>query len=214
MAFRALAVAVLVAALVAPAVTAHTSVTSSDGEYRIVVGQLEEPVVTHQKTGLDLCFTLNDAARTPLTINPGDFEGTAGFVKLKSPSGQELSMGLRSQFGRPGCYQFTDPYILTEPGQYTLDFAGNVNGTAVQFAGVNAGGVVVEAATIAFPGALDAASQELAANVTALAARVAQLESDLETAMEKKESEFAPGAPAALLMVGLAGLVAVLRRRV
>ncbi len=213
MALRAFTVALLAATLVAPAASAHTAVFSSDAQYRVVVGQLEEPVVTHQKTGLDLCFTLNNTARTPLTVNPGDFEGTAGHVKLVSPSGQELAMGLRSQFGRPGCYQFSTPYILTEPGQYTVDLAGNVNGTAVAFTGVKAGGAVVQASEVAFPGTLDPATQSLAADVTALTARIAQLEADLETATDERESEFAPGAPAALLMAGLAGLVAMLRRR-
>lgn len=213
MALRAVALVLLAVLLAAPAVAAHTSVFTSDGRTRIVVGQLEEPVVTYQKTGLDVCFTQNNTARTPISINPGDFEGTAGRVVLRAPSGQELVMGLRGQFGRAGCYQFAEPYILTEPGQYTVDLTGVVNGTAVSFTGIAAGGAVKDAAALAFPGELDEATQGLAADVAALQTRLAELEADLAAAEADKGNQFAPGSPAALLMLGLAGLAVVLRRR-
>lgn len=216
MALRAVAI-LLLAALVAPAATAHTSVVTSDGQTRIVVGQLEEPVVTYQKTGLDLCFTMNNTARTPLSINPGDFEAPAGHVRLRSPSGEALALGLRGQFGRPGCYQFTQPYVLTEAGQYTLEFKGVVNGTAIDFTGVAAGGAVQDASALAFPGALDQATQDVAADVAALQARLAQVESDLAAqkaaAADEDAGRFAPGLPPVLLLAGLVGVAALVRRR-
>lgn len=140
--------AALAAAIVAPSAAAHTTVFSSDGKYRIVVGQLEEPVVTQQKTGLDLCFTLNTTAREPVAIDLSAVQAT-----LVSPGGEELSQELRTQFGRPGCYQFEKPYVLTEPGQYTLSLSGDLNGTALAFTGVNAGGTVEDHEEIRFPAA-------------------------------------------------------------
>lgn len=148
--------AALAAALVLPAAAAHTTVETEDGQYRIVVGQLDEPVITHAKTGLDLCFSLNTTARTPVTIDPFDFEEPAGFVKLVAPGGDELAMPLRAQFGRDGCYQFTEPYVLTEPGQYTVSLMGSINGTAVEVSAANAGGAVVDQDEILFPAGADA----------------------------------------------------------
>jgi MYXO-CTERM domain-containing protein len=141
-----LVLAAVAVALTAPTVAAHTSVFSSDGKYRIVVGQLEEPVITGAKTGLDLCFSLNTTAREPVAIDPLAFE-----VTLVSPSGEERSQDLRGQYGRAGCYQFTEPYVLTEPGQYTVSLTGSHNGTAMQFSGVNAGGAVIDEDDIRFP---------------------------------------------------------------
>lgn len=205
---RAAVVSLAILLALAPAATAHTTVVSGDGKVRIVVGQLDEPVVTHQKTGLDLCFTQNNTARTPLSIHPGDFESPTGRVVLRSPSGQELAQSLHSQPGRAGCYQFADPYLLTEPGQYVVDLKGIVNGTAVAFTALAAGEAVQDSGTLAFPDDLDADQQAFSQDLDALAVRVA----DLEAANQTKPSEFAPGASVALL-VGVVALAARLRRR-
>lgn len=183
MAIRAAAV-VLAATLtlLAQAAAAHSTVHSSDGRYRIVVGQLEEPVVTHAKTGLDLCFTLNNTARTPVSVDTAAFEDPLGRVTLVSPDGEELSMPLRAQFGRPGCYQFEEPYVLTQPGQYTVSLRGQLNGTPLDFSGIEAGGAVIDQDEIRFPAANAAGAED------------------------------APLPATPLLLVGLAGLAALRRR--
>lgn len=179
----------LLAAVLAPTAAAHTTVFSDDGRYRIVVGQLEEPVITRQKTGLDLCFTLNTTAREPVSIQVADFQEPAGHATLVGPGGEELSGILRTQFGRPGCYQFEEPYVLTKPGQYTLSLKGQVNGTAIELSGVKAGGAVLDQDDLLFP----AAAEPNGGSV--------------------EDAKGAPLPAAALLMVGLAALAAVRRLR-
>jgi hypothetical protein len=195
------ALTALAAALAVPAATAHTTVFSTDGKVRVVVGQLAEPVVTYATTGLDVCFTANTTARTPITtVDP-----LAVIAVLRSPAGDELSMDLRGQFGRPGCFQFSEPYVLSQPGQYVVDLSGTVNGTAVAFTGVNAGGAVKDRGEITFP------DEGVASNL-ALQERLAALEAQVES-LEADEAKQAPLPTAALLAVGLAALAAVRRLR-
>lgn len=199
--------------LVAPA-AAHTSVFSPDGKYRAVVGLLEEPVVTYQKTGLDLCFQANNTARAPLSaVNPGGLTAT-----LVSPDGERLTQELRSQFGRPGCFSFQDPIVLTMPGQYTVDLEGDVNGTMVDFTGVLAGGAVKDLGIVQFPND-DPTTAELAselvahgdaatkAELEALRARVQALES--KPAAEPRDAPM----PALLAVLAVLGIAVALRRR-
>lgn len=218
MALRALAVALVCAALLAPAAQAHTSVVSGDGKYRAVVGLLDEPVVTSQKTGLDVCFTLNDTARTPLPL--GNLNDVT--AQLQAPDGSTLNGTLAGQFGRSGCYQFAQPFVLTQPGQYVVHLTGALNKTATQsgtpiaFRSVAAGGAVQDAAGLTFPDTGVPSTLALQSTIDALEARIAQLEAGAradDAAAADEEGQFAPGAPAALLMVGLAALAAVRRMR-
>jgi hypothetical protein len=205
---RSLPLALVLALLLAPAAAAHTSVFSSDGKYRIVVGQLGEPVVTYAKTGLDLCIQMNTTARPPAPgVNPGALTAT-----LVSPGGERLSQPLTVQFGRSGCFQFQDPYILTEPGQYTVDLQGSINGTAVDLRGVEAGGAVDDLAALTFPATSVPTLEQLAlakaekAELEALRARVAALEA---RPAGNQESPL----PAALAVAGLLGALALAMRR-
>lgn len=210
---RAVALALLAAVLATPLATAHATAFTSDGQARLVVGQLDEPVVTHQRTGLDLCFTQNDAAKTPLRIDPDHFAAPGGHVRLRSPTGEALALALTNQTDRPGCYQSTRPYLLTEAGQYTLEIKGLVNGTALDLAAV-AVGAVQDAQALAFPGALDQDTRDLAAEVATLEGRLARLEADQAArALADEEGRFAPGLPSVLLVVALAAVAGVLRRR-
>jgi hypothetical protein len=142
-----IAAVALVALALAPVAEAHSSVFTTDGRYRLVIGLLNEPVVTGQKSGLDLCVQMNDTARTPLDIKVLD----TVTVTLTAPDGQTLQKGLGVQFGRPGCFQFVTPQILTVPGQYLVAVTGTINGTTVDFHGVKAGGAVQDADAVSFP---------------------------------------------------------------
>ena len=221
----ALAVAAL-ALLLAPAATAHTSVFSADGKLRVVVGQLNEPVVTYAKSGLDVCFQANTTARTPVAgVNPG-----AITVSLIAPSGARLTQPLAAQFGRTGCFQFQDPYVLTEAGQYTADLQGTVNGTAFSFTRVIAGGAVDNVTAVTFPATSVMTNEHLTkakadkAELEGLRTRVQQLEADkaaLENRVKALEQARATGTgtakespmPVALLVLGLLAALAVARRR-
>jgi len=208
---RSVLVALLVALVLAPAASAHTSVFSSDAKYRVVIGLLEEPVVTYQKTGLDLCFQANTTARAPVTVNPGGLTAT-----LVSPDGKRLTQELRAQFGRTGCYQFQDPFVLTVPGQYNVELSGDVNGTQVAFAGVAAGGPVKDSGMLSFPND-DPTPAELSASLQAKADK-AELEAlrvrvqALEQGGSETQAKGAPF-PALAALVAVLGLAVALRRR-
>ena len=202
----AAALAVVAFALVVPAASAHTSVFTSDGRIRAVVGQLNEPVSTYAVSGLDVCFQANTTARTPIAgINPGSITAV-----LRAPDGPELTQDLRAQFGRPGCFSFTDPYVLTQPGQYVADVSGTVNGTTFSFTGVPAGGAVVDRAGITFPDADVASDKDTQEKVAALESRIAALEARPTATAGSKG---APATAAAWLVVGLAALAAARRLR-
>jgi hypothetical protein len=200
---RLAVLAALALVLAAPAASAHETVITADGKVRIVVGQLAEPVITYQKTGLDLCFTENNAARTALTtVNPGNLTAT-----LTSPNGQTLSMALRAQHGRAGCFQFQEPYVPTMAGQYKVDVIGSANGSAVDLRGVNAGRPVQDSRDLTFPDSEVPDALALEAQVRALESRLAALET------RSGEANSIPSPAAALLIVGLAALAALRRMR-
>jgi methionine-rich copper-binding protein CopC len=182
----------LVLALAAPAASAHTAVFSTDEKVRGSVGLLNEPVSTYAVTGLDLCFSQDTAApRKPVNVTDPE----AFTVTLRSPSGKTRSAPLEVPFGRANCLTFETPLVLTEPGQYLLDFTGTINGTAFDLKDVKAGGEVIAREQITFPATV--ASDE------ALEARIAALEAKGEKGIP---------APAAALTFALLAVLATVRR--
>lgn len=208
MVLRTLLLATLAAALLTPAAMAHTAVSSADGKVRASVGLLDEPVSTYAVTGLDVCFTQETTASPRPAVNvanAGNFVAT-----LRAPDGSQHTADLEVPFGRPNCLTFAEPLVLTQPGQYVVDLTGSINGTTFTATGVKAGGAVLDRAAITFPDEDVPSDQELAQRIAALQARVEALEANAQAAAD--EGQFAPGAPAALLLVALAA-VAALRRR-
>lgn len=200
--------------LLAPTAMAHTSTTTDDGAYRIVVGNLNEPATTFMKTGLDLILQTNDEARSPVVTNPGNLTAT-----LVAPDGvTTLTQGLHGQHGKPGSYTFESPYYLTQPGQYTLRLVGHIEGSPVDKT-INVAGPLTAMETVTFPDVglstpldIDATIADLQADLAALEAENAALESRLAALEAKKDDQGIPGPAVALLIAGLAGL-AILRRR-
>lgn len=221
-----LLVAVALASL--PAASAHSSVESSDGKYEFVIGLLNEPVVTYAKTGLDMCVKQMPANHDELEAQGKTVEGTAVNIDagaltatLKSPDGKTLSQPLKGQYGRTGCYQFQNPFVLTMPGQYTVDVTGTVNGTAISFKDVKAGGAVGNESALTFPATNVQSLESLSAKNTDQAAQIAKLQQDLATLKtqvnsmkaSQTSSKGAPSASVALILVVLGAAVVVLRRR-
>lgn len=202
---RSAALAALALAVFLPAASAHTSVFSADGKVRVVVGQLNEPVSTYAVSGLDVCFQENTTARAPIAnVNAGGLTAV-----LRAPNAAELKQDLKAQFGRPGCFTFSEPYVLTQPGQYVVDLSGTVNGSAVAVKDVKAGGAVVDRSDITFPDASVPSDAELQGKVAALEARISALEAGHQDSGDKKS----PAPVAAWMMVGLAALAAARRLR-
>jgi hypothetical protein len=210
MAPRTLAYACLAALLLAvPLASAHTSVITADGKYRMAIGNLNEPVTTYVKTGLDVILSTNNTARTPVVQNPGNLTAT-----LIAPDGvTKLSQALTAQFGKPGSYTFTEPYVLTQPGQYTLRLTGTILGSPVDGT-YNVAGKVPAMGNVTFPDSHVPTNAELMAlheqdqqAISAMTARVASLEASAS------KPKGAPGMEApALLLVLAAAALAVARR--
>ncbi|MEA3191431.1 MAG: hypothetical protein QOD77_2013 [Thermoplasmata archaeon] len=218
---RALLLLATALLVLAPVASAHTTVTSADGKVRMVVGLLNEPVVTYSKTGLDVCFTNNTAAREPLTVNPGDLTAT-----LVSPGGKTLQLPLRTQFGRAGCYQFEEPFILTEPGQYVVDLVGTASGSALNAQDVKAGGSVLPQGNITFPAdvpdlaVLESRVAAMQAQMQAMnqthATKVQSMESRIKALEAKLADEDSKGAPmptGVLVLAMVLGAAMLARRR-
>ena len=96
----------------------ETKVVGVEGgaQYKVTVGMLNEPVYNEVRTGLDLI--IRDAA------DDGPVEGLENSLtaEITAPGGQARTLELRPQYGKPGYY--TDDYILTEPGTYTIRVRG------------------------------------------------------------------------------------------
>lgn len=226
MALRAAALALAATLLLlVPAASAHTPVASADGQVTASIGLLNEPVVTYATTGLDVCFRTN--AGTALSFGATSTEVTenanANFtVTLTAPDGQPYVDNLRGQFGKPGCLTFDNPLVLTRPGQYLVELkskAGAVfNGTTFDVKEVAAGGAVRLQGNVTFPDESTPDVRGLEQRIAGLQGEVDGLEAQLQQMQQASATadagdEFAPGAPAALLMLGLAGLAAALRRK-
>src|ERR1041385_8503304 len=202
---RAAALLALALAATVPAASAHTSVFSADGKVRVVVGQLNEPVSTYAVSGLDVCFQENTTARAPIAgINAGAISAT-----VRAPNAAELKQDLKAQFGRAGCFTFSKPYVLTQPGQYVVDLTATINGSAGNLRNVDAGGAVVDRSAITFPDATVPSDAQLLDQIHALQARVSALEAEHQGSGDKKS----PAPVAAWMMVGLAALAAARRLR-
>lgn len=108
--------------LAAPLASAHATAYSSDGQFKVTWGFLNEPAVTWTKTGLDLIITDNS------TGGPVDgAEKTLNATLLYNDQSHPFS--LSPQFGAHGRY--TDVITMTRPGVYKLHVTGSINGTAV-----------------------------------------------------------------------------------
>ncbi|MFO1534339.1 MAG: hypothetical protein ABR586_01605 [Thermoplasmatota archaeon] len=214
MAPRAYVLLALAALLVAPAASAHQTAYSVDQKYRFSIGHLNEPVTTYVKTGLDVGFTLNDAARTAVPqLNPGNLTAT-----LVAPNGETLSMALQNQFGTVNHFTFTSPYVLTQSGVYKLRLTGSVFGSAVNIDGIAVGSTnpVPPLGNVTFPDSHVPTNAELRDQVQTLQARLAELEgrqNALEAQSGTSTAKGAPSLPAAPALVLLLAAVAVAARR-
>jgi hypothetical protein len=146
---------------------AHGSYTKGDLE--IVTGFATEPAYIDQPNAVQLVMT---RAGDPVTdVRPGDVNVTVGF------GGQTTELALEPQFevgewGTPGDYRAA--FIPTQPGKYTFDVEGTVDGQRVDYSmtsGKDTFSEVQDTGPAMFP-AVDAPSTtELATKIDAESAR-------------------------------------------
>lgn len=105
---------------------AHKTQTVGEGEneVKVIVGFVKEPPFTEERTGLDLII------RRAGDDSPVENLQDSLIAELVAPDGRASRLlTLRPQYGKPGYY--TDDFVLTEPGVYTIRISGFIGGTAV-----------------------------------------------------------------------------------
>ncbi|HVL87342.1 MAG TPA: hypothetical protein VM681_04940 [Candidatus Thermoplasmatota archaeon] len=129
----AIPIAVLAVLALAGGAQAHRTAYTPDDRIRLVYGSLGEPLYTFQKSGLDLGI-FDNATDAPVTGLGADVEaGTPARINVSLLYGGarlDLTPTMVAQHGRNGWYTY--PYVLTQPGVYSLRIEGTINGTVVQ----------------------------------------------------------------------------------
>lgn len=105
--------------VIASAAWAHeTQTVNAEGaSYDVIVGYSTEPPFTEERNGLSL------TVRTAEDGEPVENLQNSLSAVLIAPDGEStLDLQLRARHGQPGAY--TDDFILTQPGVYTLHLSG------------------------------------------------------------------------------------------
>lgn len=205
----------LAVTLLAGPAAAHQTWYSPDNKVKFVYGNLNEPVYTFQKTGLDVGF-FDNATSGPipnLAAAEGQTPGAVGFRIWLVYSGQELELtqGLRAQFGKPGWVTY--PYMLTRPGAYSVRIEGAINGTQLNLT-IPPKHDILPLDSIMWPAKFPTADNE-SAQVDALKAEVALLKADVANLKVKgRDGGAAPGFElAGLALLAILGAWTYARRR-
>lgn len=104
---------------------AHEEQTVGEGadQYAVILGMASEPAFTDERNGLDLI--IEDAAGEPVE----NLENSL-MASITAPDGNAArDLELRPVYGEPGTY--TDDFVLTEPGVYSVRVHGFIGETAV-----------------------------------------------------------------------------------
>ncbi len=123
MKYRLPGVQIIVAMLLftgASATLAHQVEEVGDGQYRVIVGFVNEPIYTDERNGLDLIIRPADEQEAI----PGLEEGLN--AELIAPDGEtRRAFDIRPRYPHPGRYTFDT--VLTEPGHYQVRVWGKIH---------------------------------------------------------------------------------------
>jgi hypothetical protein len=128
------AAALMVSALLPAVAGAHESRDVADGQYRLVVGFLNEPVAVGDKSGLDLRVTKPvGESTTPIPEGEDAFapvEGLETTLQAEVYYGdQTLALTLEARFGQPGAY--ASWFYPNAAGTYSFRIFGAIEGVAI-----------------------------------------------------------------------------------
>ncbi|MFU8832700.1 MAG: hypothetical protein ACNA7J_11185 [Wenzhouxiangella sp.] len=99
---------------------AHQVEEVGDGQYRVIVGFVNEPIFTDERNGLDLIIRPVGEGEAI----PGLEEGLN--AELIAPDGEtRQAFDIRPRYPHPGRYTFD--VVLTEPGDYQVRVWGNIH---------------------------------------------------------------------------------------
>lgn len=204
--------------LIVPSVAAHNTVESDDGEYFITIGHSNEPTTTWMKTGLDLTIRENVDGEGGDEVPGAHNTLTATYI---SPGGEEMTQPLETQHGAVGRYSFSDPFYLTEPGQYRLQLSGTIENTTVDGT-YDVSGPVPAWGEATFPdvntmtnGELQDEIADLASQVAALQSQVDQLEAEADAHADEGDDAgtTTPGPGFVLVALAMVALAFLARRQ-
>lgn len=118
---KKMTLALIALGLLASSALAHE--TKTVGQYKVIVGSRVEPAATMQLNGLDLIIRTANDQPVP------DLEKSLR-AEITSPDGQfKKTLRLRAQYGKSGYY--TDDYVFSVPGAYTIRVFGYIGDTQV-----------------------------------------------------------------------------------
>ncbi len=101
----------------------HNSKMVADGQFRVSVGFIQEPIHTNEKNGLDLAIRAA-GEKDPLPDLEAELK-----AEIIAPDGKtRRELPIRPRYGHPGRYTFD--VVLTEPGQYSIRVWGRIKGAA------------------------------------------------------------------------------------
>jgi hypothetical protein len=128
-----ISVLAIVAILALPALAAgHESRDVADGQYRLVVGFLNEPVAVGDKSGLDLRVSKPAPAGTPDTDGDGfvPVEGLETTIQAEVfYTDQNMALTVSPRFGQPGAY--ASYFYPNAVGDYSFRIFGTIEGVAI-----------------------------------------------------------------------------------
>ena len=195
------ALAATAALTIVPAAPAFAHVEETQGDITIAVGFATEPAYAGQPNAVQLLVSRNEQPVTDLA--PGDLTAEIVF------GGQTTTVAANPEFevgewGTPGDYRA--PFIPTQPGTYTFHVTGSVDGTDVDFSttsGPKTFSDVVDPAEAMFPPVEAPSSADLAAKISAEAARTTGRGLGAERRRHRPELAIA-AAIVAIVAIGLA----------
>ena len=120
--------------LVNAGISAHERRDVADGQFRFVVGFLDEPAFSGEKNGLDLRVAKLDPAATP--VAEGEDPPTTPVEGLETTlqaevffADQSMLLVISASFGEPGSYESV--FFPTQPGDYSFHIFGTIEGVAI-----------------------------------------------------------------------------------
>lgn len=111
---------------------AHESRDIADGQYRMVVGFLNEPVAIGDKSGLDLRVTKPAPAGTPAADGADSVPVEGLETTLQAEvfyTDQTMALTLSPRFGQPGAY--ASYFYPNAVGDYSFRIFGTIDGVAI-----------------------------------------------------------------------------------
>ena len=128
-----LAVVLVLFALLPATTGAHESLDVAGGQFRMVVGFLNEPVAVGDKSGLDLRVTKLDPTATQATgggETDQPVEGLETTLQAEVFFGdQAMTLALEPRFGQPGAY--ASYFYPNAVGDYTFQIFGTIDGVTI-----------------------------------------------------------------------------------